>query len=60
LESFHGTGAFNLTKYPEWDSMLLEMMFLPPQVVVISAKRRGRGVGGWSKNNPYLEEVGLA
>ena len=57
LESFHGTGAFNLTDYPEWDSMLLELMFTPPQVVVVSAKRRGRGHGGWSKDNPYLEEV---
>lgn len=57
LESFHGTGAFNLTNYPEWDSMLLELMFTPPQVVIISAKRRGRGHGGWSKDNPYLEEV---
>lgn len=56
LESFHGTGAFNLTKYPEWDSMLLELMFTPPQVVIISAKRRGRGHGGWSKDNPFLEE----
>jgi hypothetical protein len=57
LENFHGTGAFNLTNYPEWDSILLELMFTPPQVVMISAKRRGQGHGGWSKDNPYLEEV---
>ena len=57
MESYHGTGAFNLTKYPEWDSMLIEMMFMPADVVVISAKRRGRGHGGWSKDNPFLEEV---
>lgn len=24
--------------------------------MIVSAKRRGRGHGGWSKNNPYLEE----
>jgi hypothetical protein len=48
-----------LTKYPEWDSMLLEMLFTAPQIVVLSAKRRGRGHGGWSKDNPHLEEVRL-
>jgi hypothetical protein len=56
LEEFHGTGALNLTIYPKWDSVLLEMMEQPPAVVVIRAKRRGKGHGGWSKNNPYLEE----
>lgn len=55
LEEFHGTGALNLTIYPKWDSVLLEMMEQPPAVVVIRAKRRGKGHGGWSKNNPYLE-----
>lgn len=24
--------------------------------MIVSAKRRGRGHGGWSKNNPYLQE----
>ena len=24
--------------------------------MIISAKRRGRGHGGWSKNNPYLQD----
>jgi hypothetical protein len=57
LDSFHGTAAFNLTKYPAWDSILTDMIFQPPDVVIISAKRRGRGHGGWSKDNPYLEEV---
>lgn len=55
LEEFHGTGALNLTIYPKWDTVLLEMMEQPPAVVVVRAKRRGRGHGGWSKNNPYLE-----
>ena len=30
--------------------------FLFPEKMIVSAKRRGRGHGGWSKNNPYLEE----
>ena len=28
----------------------------PNTEMIISAKRRGRGHGGWSKNNPYLQE----
>jgi hypothetical protein len=59
LDNFHGTGALNLIKYPEWDTILLDMLQRPPDVVIVSAKRRGRGHGGWSKNNPYLEEVGV-
>lgn len=55
LEEFHGTGALNLTIYPKWDTVLKEMMEQPPAVVVVRAKRRGRGHGGWSKNNPYME-----
>jgi hypothetical protein len=46
-----------LTKFPAWDSLLSDMLEKPDDVVVVSAKRRGRGHGGWSKHNPYLEEV---
>mmetsp|Transcript_40490 Transcript_40490/g.72974 ORF Transcript_40490/g.72974 Transcript_40490/m.72974 type:complete len:280 (-) Transcript_40490:4007-4846(-) len=28
----------------------------PNDKMIVSAKRRGRGHGGWSKNNPYLQE----
>jgi hypothetical protein len=56
LELYHGSAAFNLTQYPEWDSMLWELVALPNQVLTVHAKRRGRGHGGWSKDNPYLEE----
>ena len=31
-------------------------MTQPNQKIIIRAKRRGRGHGGWSKNNPYLQE----
>ncbi|GKZ00670.1 hypothetical protein MPSEU_001019100 [Mayamaea pseudoterrestris] len=56
IEQYHGTGAFNLTLWPSWESLLTDMLQKPEDVVVVSAKRRGRGHGGWSKNNPYLEE----
>ena len=51
LESFHGTGALNMTLYPSWDSVLRGMLSQPLEEVIVSAKRRRRG----SKNNPYLE-----
>jgi hypothetical protein len=55
LESFHGTGALNMTLYPSWDSVLRRMIDKPLGEVIVSAKRPGRGHGGLSKNNPYLE-----
>jgi hypothetical protein len=57
LEMYHGTAGLNLQKYGEWDDILFDMIQRPSDTVVISAKRRGRGHGGWSKNNPFLEEV---
>ena len=56
LEKYHGTGALNLTAYGSWDTILLDMLQQPADVVVVSARRRGRGHGGWSKDNPYLED----
>jgi hypothetical protein len=57
LEEFHGTGGLNITKWDEWDSILTDMLQRPADVVVVSARRRGRGHGGWSKDNPYMEDV---
>jgi hypothetical protein len=57
LLEYHGSGAFNLTIYPEWDSILQDMTSRPSEVVIVSARRRGGGHGGWSKDNPYLEDV---
>ncbi len=56
LHNFHGTGGFNPLTYPNWDSVLLDILKQPNQKMIVSAKRRGRGHGGWSKNNPYLQE----
>jgi hypothetical protein len=57
LLDFHGTGAAFIERFGgTWDAALLEMTQKPKDRIIISAKRRGRGHGGWSKNNPYLEE----
>ena len=55
LLEYHGTGAFNLTRFSTWDTFFLELMEMPEEKIIISARRRGRGRGGWSKNNPYLK-----
>lgn len=55
MVNYHGLGALNNTRFPTWDTVLLELMEQPEDVLVVSAKRRGRGHGGWSKNNPYLQ-----
>ena len=38
------------------NQILHDMMQQPNDKIIVSTKRRGRGHGGWSKNNPYLEE----
>lgn len=39
-----------------WDGPLLAMLEREKEVIVVSAKRSGKGHRGWSKNNPYLED----
>lgn len=56
LLEYHGTGVFNITKFPRWDSLLLDMIDNPEEIIIIQARRRGLGRGGWSKNNPYLQQ----
>ena len=56
LGNYHGTGAIDITQYPTWDNVLYSIMSQPNEKMIVSAKRRGRGHGGWSKNNPYLPE----
>lgn len=57
LLDYHGTGArFSEEFGGMWDAPLISMTQQPKSRIIISAKRRGRGHGGWSKNNPYLKE----
>lgn len=54
---YHGTGAAYMERFGgTWDAPLLAMMERDKDVVVVSAKRSGKGHKGWSKNNPYLED----
>lgn len=56
LEGFHGTGAFNISKFPTWDGPLVEMINRPLEVMVVSVKTRARSHRGWS-NNAYLDSL---
>lgn len=71
LEHYHGTGAFNTTIFPTWDSVLLEVLSKPKQSVEVTRKSRRAGggggwrgqIGGWNapkeevRQNPNLKEV---
>jgi len=57
IDSFHGTGAFNATNFPSWDSVFMDFVTLPKEVVVVEIKRPQRRRGLASTNN-YLESLG--
>ncbi len=57
LLDYHGSGARFIEDFGgRWDAPLVAMTEQPRDRIIVSSKRRGRGHGGWSKNNPYLEE----
>lgn len=50
LARFHGTRGLKLA----WDEYVTRLMTADIEHIVVSLKRRGNGMGGWSKSNPYL------
>lgn len=62
LLAYHGTGAFNMTRFQCWDTYFLEMMEQPKErlVIEIPSRQGGGGMGarllGGSRNNPYLKK----
>lgn len=60
IDKFHGTGAFNATIFPTWDSIFLDMIGRQEETIVISItseepqRRRRRGLSG---HNSYLESL---
>jgi len=56
IDNFHGTGAFNQTKFPEWDSIFLDCVDRPEEVIVIQIlqQRRQRKL---SSHNAYFESL---
>ena len=56
IDNFHGTGAFNLTKFPAWDSIFLDYIDRPEEVVVIELRNRRRQQK-LSGHNAYFESL---
>jgi hypothetical protein len=56
IDNFHGTGAFNQTKFPEWDSVFLDCVDRPEEVMVMEVRqrRRQRKLSG---HNDYFESL---
>jgi hypothetical protein len=58
MGNFHGTGGFNITKFPEWNSILNNMVTRPKETLVLRVQRRSnRRNKGWASNN-YLDNMG--
>lgn len=51
IRRYHGLNGLKL----HWRDYLSKLTAAPPETVVVEFKRRGAGVGGWSKDNPYLQ-----
>ena len=49
LARFHGHGGLKLGAR----AYVRALLAAEPEEVVIRLKKRGAGVGGWSKDNPY-------
>lgn len=57
LLSYHGSGALDLDRFREWDSVFNELIDKPHDSVIVEIQARGEG-RGLSKNNPYrMQEV---
>lgn len=56
IDNFHGTGAFNQTKFPEWDSVFLDCVDRPEEVVVLEVRQRRRQQK-LSGHNTYFESL---
>ena len=56
IDNFHGTGAFNQTKFPEWDSIFLDFVDRPEEVIVMQMRPQRRQ-SKLSGHNAYVESL---
>jgi hypothetical protein len=57
IDKYHGTGAFNQTTFPQWDSIFLDYVNRPEEIIVMSVKQRQRRRSSLSGRNDYLEDM---
>lgn len=53
LLSYHGTGAFNCERFPEWDSYLMEMMEQSSETIAVKIEKPNIA---FYKNNPFSKK----
>lgn len=58
IDSYHGTGAFDIEKFPSWNSLFLELVDRPAETVVVVSKRTRRRHRGWAYQQNYLDNLG--
>lgn len=56
IDSFHGTGAFNVTLFPEWDSLFLELANQDAEKVIIEVQQK-RTHRGWAHQASYINNI---
>ena len=57
IDKYHGTGAFNQTVFPQWDSIFLDYVSRPEEIIVMSVKQQQRRRSSLSGRNDYLEDM---
>ena len=55
LLHFHGTGAFDVSRFENWDSFLMELVHRKHEKIIIRAKQRYPGASGTRTKNPYVK-----
>lgn len=56
MDSFHGTGAFNLTLFPEWDSLFLDLATQDAETVIIEVVQKTTH-RGWGHQANYVNSI---
>jgi hypothetical protein len=57
LDTFHGTGALDMSRFPSWDSFFLDMVTMDKETVVVLTKKQKRKARGWSNKAGYLDDL---
>lgn len=58
IDSYHGTGAFNITQFPTWDSLFLNLVTHPVDTVVVTVKQKNHRRRGFGPQGNYMSKLG--
>ena len=57
IDSYHGTGAFNTTLFPEWDSIFLQLVMQDQETIIIEVEAQKKSHRGWAHQGNYLDGI---